>query len=244
MIIGLLCCVSVGWADVFVNFPINDALSRNFGTLTLEFAVDGSGNVTLDAETSNPNAPPKAVVDAWDGAAGTVSEASLFNTTFSLVGVGVGGLITSQASQGQGLGVALAGGNPIRIDNAGLESINWTLVGAAPQIDFKSVSYENRAANGDSNLTFLDSDSRTEYLLPNTSTSGTLDLNGAGFSLANGEVFIVTADDLRDNGSARAASAGASLYGMSFEVIPEPGTLGLLMISGGGVLFIRRRSML
>ena len=91
MVIGLFCCVSVGWADVFVNFPINDTASRNFGTLTLGFSVDGSGNVTLDAETSNPNAPPKAVVDAWDGAAGTVSEPSLFNTSFTLVGLGAPG---------------------------------------------------------------------------------------------------------------------------------------------------------
>ena len=149
--------------------------------------------------------------------------------------------MTSQGGITDGLGVA-GSGSPVRIDNAGGESITWTYTGSG-SLNFMSVSYTNRAANGDSNLTFLDDDTRTVYLLPNTSTGGTLDLDGAGFSLASGQDFIVTTDDFRPNGTARAASAGASLYGLSFEVIPEPATFGLLVISGG-VLLVRRRLMM
>ncbi|VGO23557.1 PEP-CTERM sorting domain-containing protein [Pontiella sulfatireligans] len=244
IMIGLLTGVLASVADVSVSFPVTDTVLRNLNVLTLEFTVDGSGDVTLDAQSSNGGALPQAVVNAWDGAAGTVSAVSLFNTSFTLTGVAklngsqVINLSTDANTPGPGLGVM----NPI-LNGAGTEEIVWTYSGTGG-LNFKGVDYGNRVANGDSNLTFLDSDTRTEYLLPNTSTSGSIDLVGEGFSLANGDSFIMTTDDLRNNLSARAASAGASVTGMTFEVIPEPATLGLISAFGGGILFIRRRFMM
>ena len=235
---------SVTMADVSVLFPVTDTALRHLGTLTLDFSVDAVGNVTLDAQSSNGNAAPQAVVNAWDGSVGTLSQASLFNTSFSLTGVAkVAGIAnfnldTDADNFGQGLNI-----NGGRIDNAGTEELVWTYAGSGT-LNMTAVSYTNRAANGDSNLTFLDTDTRGEFLLPNTSTGGSIDLVGQGFSLANGQEFIVTTDDLRDNLTARADGAGANLYGMTFEVIPEPATLGLVVAFGGGILFIRRRFML
>lgn len=216
--------------DVTVSFPVTDTIFRNLMTLTLDYTVDGAGVVTLDASTSNGNAAPKAVVDAWDGVVGSVSNPALYNTSFTLTGVAktndviVIQLSTDADNPGPGLGVM----NPI-INNAGLEKIEWTLTSAHDVvINFKSVEYTNRVANGDSNLTFLDEDSREEYLLPNTSTGGSIDLIGEGFSLSVGDTFVVTTDDFRDDGTTpRASTAGASLFGFVFEAVPTPPAPGI-----------------
>jgi len=202
---SLMACVSVSLADVSVNFPVTDTVLRNLATLTLDFSVDDSGNVTLDATTSNGGALPLAVVNAWDGPVGTLTNTPLFNTSFSLVGLGAGGNIATFGANGQGMGV----GNHL-ISGAGAEALNWTFNGTG-NLNFKSFSYTNRVAHGDSNLRLVDSDTGTTYILPNTSTGGTIDLTTAGYSITNGEALSFTTD------VAKNAVAGASLYGFSFD---------------------------
>ena len=224
--------MGIGWAaaEVSVSFPVTDVGLRHLRTLTLDFTVDGTGHVTMDAQSSNGGAEPQAVVDAWDGPVGMVDNVALYGTAFSLVGVAkdngvqVEQLSTDADESGQGLIV-----NGARIDHAGTEEIIWTYTGEdSTRLSFKAIAYTSRAANGDSNLTFLDHDTRAEYMLPKTSTGGSVNLVGGGFILENGQAFIITTDDLNSEGGVRAASAGASLYGFTFKVISESKSIGLL----------------
>jgi len=187
--------------------------------ITLDFTIDGAGLVTLDAQSSNGGAAPQAVVNAWDGSVGTVTDAGLFNTSFTLIGVAkengvqIDQLSTDADTWGSGLHVS-----GLRVNNAGTEEIAWTYSGVSA-LTFESVAYTNRAADGDSNLTLLDADSRTEFMLPGISTGGSIDLSGQGFSLVSGQSFIVTTDDLKDDGiTPRSAAAGAALYGFTISL--------------------------
>ena len=221
IIVGFLACASAAMAEVSVTFPVTDTVLRNLFTLTLDFTVDGSGNVTLDAQSTNGGASPQAVVNAWDGPAGTIADAAFHGTNFTLTAVAkVGGVVSTllQTSGAGTQGLFVQGGN--RIDKAGAEEIVWTYEGPGSLI-INSVDYVNRAGTGDSNLTFLDSDTRTEFLLPGPPepTEGTIDLVGAGFSLVAGQGFVVTTDDLKDDGTTpREAAAGAALFGISFDL--------------------------
>jgi hypothetical protein len=231
-------------ADVSVSFPVTDTNPRFHPILTLDFSVDGLGNVTLDATTSNGGVAPQAVVNAWDGPVGTLTDPSLFGTSFSLVGVGVGGdgNIWTQAKTGASGGMGVGGNNNnVAINGQGAETIQWTFTGTGT-VSFKSFSYDNRVAYGTSNLRVVDSDTATTYMLPNTSLNGTIDLSSAGFSIDNGQTLgFTTAAGLVGGNDV----AGASLYGFSFDVtpIPEPSTFGLIAVFGGGFLLIKRRFM-
>jgi len=211
------------WSDISVTFPVTDATLRHLRILTLEFTIDSAGLVTLDAQSSNTNTGPQALVNAWDGPVGAVTDSALFNTAFTLTGVAkengvqIDYLSTSASVWGPGLHVG-----DIRINNAGAEEIVWTYSGSATLI-FESVVYTNRAANADSNLTLWDADTRTEFILPSSSTGGSIGLNGQGFSLTAGQSFIVTTDDLGDDGTTpRPDVAGAALYGLTFSLDSTP----------------------
>ena len=218
MSIGLIACASAGWADVTVEFPVTDSVLRHLMTLTLNFTVDGSGNVVLDAETSNGNAAPKAVANAWDGSVGTISDPAFYNTSFTLTGIAklnnsqVNQLSTDADTFGQGLSVSGE-----RVNGAGTEEIIWTYDGPG-SLDFKSASYANRASSADSNLAFHDSDTSNVLMLPSGSTDGTLDLVGSGYSLVSGESFVVTTAQGLDT------AAGANFYGFTIDLAVPPST--------------------
>ena len=203
MSIGLIAFASVALAEVTVNFPVTDNILRNLMTVTLDFSVDGSGNVTLDASTSNAGTAPADLVDTWDNtnSVGTVANAAFFNTNFSLTAVAKlnGSVINELQTNGdQTEGLFVKGS--AAINNAGDEELVMTYTGPGA-LSFAEVIYTNRVANGDSNLTFEDGDTRAEYMLPNTSTGGTIDLSGEEFSLTDSDSFIVTTDDLKDDGT-------------------------------------------
>jgi len=227
-------------AEVAVTFPVDAGDgNRNHANLTLDFSVDGSGNVTLDAMTPNGGAVPQSVVNGWDGAVGTISDSSLFNTSFSLVAAPVGGTLLWTADlNGGGLGVS--GTAITRIDGQGAETLQWTFSGSGT-VEFKTFSYNNRAAYGTSNLRVIDDDTANTYMLPNTAIYGTNDISSAGYSITNGQTLSFTTAAGLSGGD---DVAGASLYGFSFDVIPEPATVGLIAAFGGGILFIRRRFMM
>jgi len=235
---GLLTCGSVSLADVSTTFTGHptDTTLRNLATITLNYTIDDTGNVTLDASTSNGGAVPTEIPNYWDGAAGTVSVASLYNTSFSLTGVStLGGYI---ASLGPNLGLGIQGGDNTRIDQQGGEIMTWTYAGVAgSSLNFTGLDFANRLANGASKWLLTDSDtSVVTDIKPFVAGAGTIDLVGAGYSLASGDGFSISAavTDPVVN------LAGASLAGLSFEVVPEPATMGLFAIFGAGILFVRR----
>lgn len=118
---GLL-LTTAAMADVTVTF-VNALPTRTMvEDLLLDFTVDGSGSVTLDASTSSTNTAVIAAVNSWDGAAGTVSYSDAFGTDFSISMDSTGDEIrlTSQGDLG-GLGVQ--GNNQNKIDDPGVEEL-------------------------------------------------------------------------------------------------------------------------
>lgn len=243
---GLMTCASVSLAGITTTFTghTSDTTLRNLATITLDYTIDGAGNVTLDASTSNGGAIPTQIPDFWDGAAGTVSEASLWGTSFSLTGTSTGSGGGYIASQGPNTGLGIQGGpSNTRIDDSGAEAITWTYAGFGV-LNFTGLGFADRVANGASKWLLEDSD--TSVVTPikengNVVVDGTINLNGAGYSLASGDSFTISSVL---NTPTAVDGAGASLAGLSFEVIPEPATLGLVGVFGGAVLFIRRRFMI
>ena len=222
-------------ADVTLDFNYTGPNLNGLQPLTLDFSVDGAGNVTLDASTPNPNAAFISAVDAWDGAVGTISEASLFGTSFTLLGqTGGPGLVVGQQDTGV---LGISGQAAARIDQSGAETLTFNAsgLGALIALDIKTVSYGNRAANGASNVKLVDADTSTVYVIP-PPTLGTLDLSGEGFAIGNGEGLAFTTD------VTGVAGAGYGLAGFTFDavVIPEPTTMSLLGLVGLAVI-VRRR---
>jgi len=222
-------------ADVTLDFNYTGSLLNGLQPLTLDFSVDGAGNVSLDASTASGNAAIISAVDAWDGAVGTISEASLFGTSFTLLGVTGGpGLVVTGNDTGI---LGISGQAAARIDNNGTEvlTFNASGLGAGAVLDIKTMSYGFRAANGSSNVRVVDTDTTYDTLIPNTSTFGTLDLSGEGLAIGNGEGLGFTTEAFN-------VGAGYGLAGFTFDavVIPEPTTMSLFGLVGLAV-FVRRR---
>jgi len=239
MLAGLLTCGSVSLASVSTTFTSHstDTTLRNLATITLDYTIDGTGNVTLDASTSNGGAVPTEIPNLWDNdvSVGGVTVASLWGTTFSLTGVSTAGGFISSTGPNPGLGIL--GSNNNRIDGAGAEAMTWTYAGVAgSSLNFIGVDFASRVAHGNSNFRLIDSDTdATHKLTPFVDAAGTLDLVGDGYSLASGDGFIITTST-----TLLPSTVGAALDGFSFEVVPEPATMGLFAIFGAGILFIRR----
>jgi hypothetical protein len=229
--------VSTVMADVTLDFNYSGPLLNGLQPLTLDFSVDGVGNVTLDASTPSANGLIIAAVDAWDGAVGTISDASLWGTSFTLVGVTGGpGLVVTGNDTGI---LGISGQAAARIDNNGTEvlTFNASGLGAGAVLDIKTMSYGFRAANGSSNVRVVDTDTTYDTLIPNTSTFGTLDLSGEGLAIGNGEGLGFTTEAFN-------VGAGYGLAGFTFDavVIPEPASLGLMGLGGVALLLVRRRT--
>ena len=224
-------------ADVTLDFNYSGPLLNGLQPLTLDFSVGGTGAVTLDASTPSANAAIISAVDAWDGAVGTISDASLFGTSFTLIGqTGGPGLVVTGNDTGV---LGISGQAAARIDNNGTEilTFNASGLGAGAVLDIKTMSYGFRAANGSSNVRVVDPDTTYDTLIPNTSTFGTLDLSGEGLAIGNGEGLGFTTEAFN-------VGAGYGLAGFTFDavVIPEPASLGLMGLGGVALLLVRRRT--
>ena len=239
--------VSASFADVTVDFSSVTGTGKGVGTtLTLDFSVDGTGNVTLDAQTSHPGNPANtALVNQLDGHVGTVS--SGFGTSFSIVYTGIdetgsaNWIVLGEDNLGDPNGLAIQGRNAYRIDwysGAGYQSEVLTMavdvsgMGAGNTIDFKETSL--RGPGSAEGLITDFSGSAANY------GAGTIAL-GSGFELAGGS------SDSISFAQATQPAAGATGYAVStltFDVIPEPATLGLVVSTSGLLLLIRRRFLI
>lgn len=212
-------------------------------SLTLNYAIDGVGNIALDAVAldngSNPASPAR-----WDqvdnASAGTTAVSALFNTSFALTFSGSETPILNFPSSGYTTGAVLATseGNASALENG--EFVTFAVSGSATavsgfQLDLVNFSYDNRLSNGQSSFGVEDSAGTViEQLIPNTSSSGTI--SGTGISLAAGEAmtFRTIAGNV----------GGAGLSGFEFTVtaVPEPSTLAVYLGAIAlCVVFWRRR---
>jgi len=132
----------------------------NRDALHLNYAIDGSGNVSMEAVSSSTDEKVIALLDSWDLAdAGTTDVASLFGKTFSLV------LTTNNkrldCREKGGLGIQ--GQNSGRIDGNGTEELYITLEGSVG-VKIDSFMYEPTERGGGDNAHFVLRDHDTDSL--------------------------------------------------------------------------------
>jgi len=203
--------------QIMVTFP-NPSDEVRYGNpdgldpVTLDFTIDGSGNVAMDATSASENADNVAFVDTWDMASvGMIEDATLFNRTFSIE------LTTPrrlQCSYGGGLG--LQGRNQWRIDDEGKEELYFTLGGDVSlelaQFWFKDI---NEAGEDRAHFRWMDYDTEEDYFIENW--SGDIGF----FDVPEGEMYMRYKTDMLKitTSDTIAGDAGGRLYGLVFNVL-------------------------
>ncbi|MFZ9936026.1 MAG: sulfatase-like hydrolase/transferase, partial [Luteolibacter sp.] len=193
---------------------------NNSATITLAFAIDNAGTISLNASTTSTNAIFAATVNEWDDPnVGSVTNASLFGKSFTLTGrASVSGSAANLAiTELGGGGIGIQGENSNRVDGQDYtgggvdkntpEILTWTL--NAPEglaLTFKSWSFIE-GINGDIRVSNGTTDSDFANL---AAATGTLAL--PGLPLANGE--FLTFREIPGIG----ATTGAGISGFTFAV--------------------------
>ena len=235
-------------ADIVTSFNVD--LSPNGQTfaaggatsLALNYTIDGSGNVALDAVAllGNGNAASPARWNQIDNAnAGTVASTALYNTDFTLTFSGSANPLLNYPSYtnfGTGAVLVTPQGNNTALEDG--ENVAFTISGSATEVsgfsmNLNSFSYDNRLANGQSSFGVEDTNGTViEQLIPNTSSNGII--SGSGISLVAGETMTFRTI----NGNA----GGAGLSGFEFNIstVPEPSSIVYVGMAGMFTLLRRR----
>jgi hypothetical protein len=250
---------SVAMADVSLNFKHTSLVRDTAGsgtTITFDFSVNGSGGVTLDASTTSVLANIINSVNSWDGGVGTVTDTSLFGTTFQIL-MSSSSVVTPNRSftmdgrYSTGM-IGVSGNNSSRIDGQtssptpdDMESLTFTLTSGSPLITLKSFNWDfastaasladAKLLDGDTSVTYLD---MTAAFTGSPSTYGTKDTSAAGLTLGSGaNALVFTSPATIDGGT-----HGYGLSGMTLQIaaVPEPTTTGLLGLGVIGILLSPR----
>ena len=253
-LIGLL-ALGVGsqvFGAVSLTFPVASELAGptrlNLGnSLDFEFTVDGSGNVTVNATTVSANADSIATVNGWDGLAGTVSDAALFGTTFTLTLAGErrdnSGAFLATAISGDGLQgggtLAIFGQNASVIDgstlpNTNIERLGMTVSTGAVVASLNSFTF---TGNANSDPTVTTGGASVNYFNHGT---GTVKTRFDDLSITNGGTMSF---EILGEEAVGDPTEGYRLAGLSFDItspVPEPSTVLLSGFSLLGLL-VRRR---
>ena len=172
--------------------------NQNTGTITLAFTVDGSGNVTLNA--SCVNSGPAANVNEFDGPCGTITDASMWGQSFSIVlSSGSGSLRVSNLTTG----LSVQGQNSHLVD-AVAEQITATVNGLGTKFRLQDLGYANATPSAGTKMNV----SGTAYDL--SGSGGTVDVSAQEIT---GTFTIDSATD--------AAAQGFVLSGLSFDVVGD-----------------------
>lgn len=195
-----LACAASALAVIQLDFSHSytgpTAPLQNTGDITLAFTVDGSGNVTLDAFSTDPD--PAAYVNEFDGPVGTISDSTMWGQGFTIVlsSSGSGSLRISNS----GAGLAVQGGNPERLDVSD-EQITATVTAAGTGFSLLGLGYENATTSAGTQMNVAG----TAYTL--TGASGTTDVSTQGIA---GTFMIGSTTDTD--------AQGFVLSGLSFDV--------------------------
>jgi hypothetical protein len=259
-IIASLLVTSATYASFEIDFLVDSAstgASRlNYGnSITWDFSIDGSGNVSLDTTASSGGTTP----NAGTGAVGTVADLSLAGTTFTLT--------TTTTRQANG-STTISTGSPINGEGAQLGTTNGMLGlggGNSSQIDgrngggnplaHESMIFTLSTTNQDLVLNLngfsvgAESNSETNYSSDGGSTY-TLETNSSGqnsytnivnSSIANGGAFSWT-NALVLEGSTKNSGYGLDSITLTATAIPETSFYGLLAgLSAFSCILLRQR---
>ena len=199
-----LACAASALAVVEVDFGhsytgATDPLQIT-GNITLAFTVDGSGNVTLDASSADPD--PAAYINEFDGPVGTISDPAMWGQGFTIVlsSSGSGNLRISNS----GAGLSVQGGNAERLDFLN-ESISATITAAGTDFKLLDIGYANATTSVGTQMNVAG----TAYNL--TGSTGTVDVSAQGV----GATFTI--DSATDTDA-----QGFVLSGLSFDTVGLP----------------------
>lgn len=199
-----LACVASALALVQVDFSHSytgtaDPI-QNTGDITLAFTVDGSGNVTLNASSADPD--PAAYVNEFDGPVGTISDPAMWGQGFTIVlsSSGSGSLRISNS----GAGLSVQGGNAERLDYLN-ERITASISAAGTAFKLLDLGYGNATTSAGTEMNVAG----TAYTL--TGSSGTVDVSAQGVA----GTFIIDSTTDTD-------AQGFVLSGLSFDLIGLP----------------------
>lgn len=253
--IGLL-ALGVGssaFGAVSLTFPVDSAFvgptRLNLGnSITFDFTVDGAGNVTVNATTPSANANSIATVDSWDGAAGSVSDAALFGTSFTMTATGerrnnVKTTFDAVGISGDGLQrggtLAIFGQNASVIDgatlpNANIERIVFTVTSGTVAVALDSFTFTGNAASDPTVTT--DSTSLNYF----NHGVGAVDTSAAGLSFVNSGSLRF---EVLEEEAVGDPAEGYRLNALTFDItssVPEPSSALLSGLALFG-LMVRRR---
>ncbi|MEX0983028.1 MAG: Ig-like domain-containing protein [Bacteroidales bacterium] len=178
--------------------------------LHLNYTIDGSGDIALDAVTPADDPDVIAFVDTWDDPnAGTTDIAPLFGKSFSLVLTTNGKRLDCREKGGLGI----QGQNSGRIDGSGGEILYITLQGSVG-VKIDSLMYEPTERGGGDDASFVVKDHDTDelfYLIEGDSIVN-FDEGLMEMRFASDTLTVTTADTL---------DAGGRVLGLYFTVM-EP----------------------
>ena len=205
---------------LFNNTGLLNTAPADLGTVTLAFTIDGAGNATLDASTSNNSAA--AAVNAWDGPVGTISHTGAYNSSFTLTMTGINPsngssknlrLVDVIATGPTGGLVGIQGVNQFRIDDNNTEAIRFaaTTVPAGSKIKIQSMDWRNATVPATQRAFSTSPAINVTNLLADI--TGTWDLSTSGFLLdASEAVHFGTI-------TSGVTSQGYSLGGLRFDIV-------------------------
>jgi hypothetical protein len=256
--LALVAVGSVASAAIDMNFRHTTALRETAdsgSTITFDFTVDGSGNVTLDASTTSLLANIINSVNSWDGNVGTVDHSSAYNTTFQIV---MSAYADSQANRSFTMDgrystgmIGVSGNNASRIDGQtastpnDMEYVKFTLTSGSPLISLTSFDWDMAgtvATLADAKL--LDGNTTKSYIdmvatyTGAPSTYGTQDTSADGFTIGSGAGALLFTSPRSDE--VPAGTHGYGLSGVTLNVIPEPATIGMIGFGAIATLLVRR----
>jgi arylsulfatase A-like enzyme len=210
-----LACAASSMAAVQVDFGHSYTgagnVIQNTGNITLSFAVDTSGNVTLDASCADPD--PASYVNEFDGPVGTVTDPAVRGQTFTIVMSNSGAAGTNLRIDNTGSGLAVQGSNPQLFDSDN-EQITATVNPAGSQFNLMGVGFAGAADSPQMDV------AGTAY--PLSGASGTVDVS------AQGVIGTFTIGS-----SANGNNQGYVLSGLSFDMVAAPPTPGTSTFDNG-----------
>ncbi len=203
--------------QIAINF-VNESQTVRYGNpdgihpVTLDFAIDAAGIISMDASTGSENVDNIAFVDTWDSdKVGMTDNAALYNATFSLE---ISSERRIQCDYGGGLGIQ--GRNQWRIDDGGKEVMHFTLDGDVGldllQFKFRDI---NEADADLANFRWMDYDSDEVYYVENWS-------GGIGFyDVPEQEMYMRYKSDMLTvtTSDTVVGDAGGKIYGLVFNVL-------------------------